>query len=41
MDEVHEVLVPIHHAAPTEESTHIHQHQMDMVFTNRSKEDVI
>jgi hypothetical protein len=27
--------------APTEESTHTHQHQMNMVFTNHSKEDVI
>ena len=27
--------------APTEESTHTHQHQMNMVFANRSKEDVI
>jgi hypothetical protein len=41
MDEVHEVLVPIPHAAPTKESKHIHQHQMGMVFTNCSKVDVI
>jgi len=27
--------------APTEESTHTHQHQINMVFANRSKEDVI
>jgi hypothetical protein len=27
--------------APTEESTHTHQHQINMVFTNHSKEDVI
>jgi hypothetical protein len=27
--------------APTEESTIIHQHQMNMVFANRSEEDVI
>jgi hypothetical protein len=26
---------------PTEESTIIHQHQMNLVFANRSKEDVI
>jgi hypothetical protein len=27
--------------APTEESTHTHQHQMNMVFANCSKEDGI
>jgi hypothetical protein len=27
--------------APTEESTHTHQHHMNMVFANHSKEDVI
>ena len=27
--------------APTEESTYTHQHQISMVFANRSKEDVI
>jgi hypothetical protein len=27
--------------APTEESTHTHQHQMNMVFTSHSKEDAI
>ncbi len=27
--------------APTEESTHTHQHQINMVFTNHSEEDVI
>ena len=27
--------------APTEESTHTHQHQINMVFANRSEEDVI
>jgi hypothetical protein len=27
--------------APIEESTHTHQHQINMVFTNGSKEDVI
>jgi hypothetical protein len=27
--------------APTEESTHTHQHQMNMVFTNHSEENVI
>jgi hypothetical protein len=27
--------------APTEESTHLHQQQMNMVFANRSEEDVI
>jgi hypothetical protein len=27
--------------APTEESTHTHQHQMNMVFANCSEEDVI
>ena len=27
--------------APTEESTYSHQHQINMVFPNRSKEDVI
>ena len=27
--------------APTEESTHTHQHQMNMVFANPSKDDVI
>ena len=27
--------------APTEESTHTHQHQIYMVFATRSEEDVI
>ena len=27
--------------APMEKSTHTHQHRMNMVFTNRSEEDVI
>jgi hypothetical protein len=27
--------------APTEESKHTHQHQINMVFANRSKKDVI
>ena len=27
--------------APTEESTYTHQHQINMVFANRSEEDVI
>ena len=27
--------------APPEESTHTHQHQINMVFANHSKEDVI
>ena len=27
--------------APTEESTHTHQHQINMVFANHSEEDVI
>ena len=27
--------------APTEESTHTHRHQINMVFANRSEEDVI
>ncbi len=29
------------HTPPTEENTHTHQHQINMVFDNRSKEDVI
>ena len=27
--------------APTEESTYTHQHQINMVFTNHSKKDII
>jgi hypothetical protein len=41
MDDVHEVPVPLHHAAPVEESTDTHQPKINTVFTNRSEEDVI